>query len=76
MSFLSYKETRPWADAMKYVLQANRMPPRFMEWDRAPVAGHKGLKLSEIETVVKWVEQGAPAGDPKDAPPPIYVQHG
>jgi mono/diheme cytochrome c family protein len=74
MSFLSYKETRPWAEAMKYVVLANRMPPWFAQRDRAPVAGHDHLKLQEVETIVKWVEQGAPAGDPKDAPPPVYVQ--
>lgn len=74
MSFLTYKETRPWAEAMKYVVLANRMPPWFAQGDRTLVAGHDRIKLQEVETIVKWVEQGAPAGDPKDAPPPVYVQ--
>lgn len=75
MSFLTYKETRPWAEAMKYVVLGNRMPPWFAQRDRAPVAGHDRLTLPEVETIVKWVEQGAPPGDLKDAPPPAYPQH-
>ena len=74
MSFLTYKETRPWAEAMKYVVLANRMPPWFAQRDRAPVGGHDRLKWQEIETIVNWVEQAAPPGDPKDSPPPLYMQ--
>ena len=77
MSFLTYRETRPWAEAMKYVVMAKRMPPWFSETQFAPVSGgHRNLKLTEIDTIVRWVEQGAVAGDPKDAPPPAYLQEG
>lgn len=74
MSFLSYKETRPWAEAMKYMVLAKKMPPWFSEKQYVPSANHGRLNLSEIETIVRWVDQGAPAGDPKDAPPPAYLQ--
>ena len=30
----------------------------------------RSLTDAEIETIVKWVDAGAPQGDPKDMPPP------
>ena len=74
MSFLTYKETRPWAEAMKYVVMAKRMPPWFGQSEFVPTADHAKLKLDEVDTIVRWVDQGAPAGNPKDAPPPVYSQ--
>ena len=74
MSLMTYKETRPWAEAMKYVVTSKQMPPWFAERPYTPTADHSALKLTEIETIVRWVEQEAPAGDPKDAPPPVYLQ--
>jgi hypothetical protein len=34
------------------------------------------LSDRETETIVRWVENGALAGDPKDAPPPLYEDLG
>jgi hypothetical protein len=76
ISLLSYKETRPWADAIKYVLLAKQMPPWFRERQYLPTTSHDQLKLSEIDTIVRWVDEGAPEGDPKDSPPPAYPQQG
>jgi len=74
MSFMTYRETRPWAEAIKYVVAAKQMPPWFGERPFVPTKDHGSLKTNEIETLMRWVELGAPAGDPKDAPPPIYFQ--
>ena len=77
MSFLSYRETRPWAEAIKYVVVSKEMPPWLAERQFVPTAaGHGRLTLRDIETIVRWVEEGALAGDPKDAPPPAYLQEG
>jgi hypothetical protein len=32
------------------------------------------MSLNDVETLVLWVEQGALAGDAKDAPPPAYFE--
>lgn len=74
MSFMTYRETRPWAEAMKYMVLARQMPPWFGERPYVPVADHSAVTRAETETIVRWVELGAPAGDPKDAPPPMYFQ--
>jgi hypothetical protein len=36
----------------------------------------RSLKPSEIETIAKWADSGAPEGDPKDAPPAVQWADG
>lgn len=75
ISFMTYKETRPWAEAMKYIVLAKQMPPWFAERPYVPTAAaHQSLTPGEVETIVRWADSGAPAGDPRDAPPPVYFQ--
>jgi hypothetical protein len=76
MSFLSYKETRPWASAIKSAVLTNKMPPWFAD----PAVGHfsneRRLTASERATLVAWVESGAPEGDDKDRPAPVEFADG
>ncbi|MBZ5608648.1 MAG: cytochrome c [Acidobacteriia bacterium] len=77
MSFLDYASTRPWAKAIKTAVQVKKMPPWFAE----PGASHKfandrSLSDADRNTLVAWVDAGAPAGDPKDAPKPIAFLEG
>jgi hypothetical protein len=71
MSFLTYENSRPWAKAMKAAVLGKKMPP----WNADPSVGHfvndRSLKQGEIDTIAKWADAGAPAGDPKDAPAAI-----
>ena len=71
MSFLSYKEARPWAKAIKAAVATRKMPP----WSADPDYGHftndRSLKQSDIDTIVKWADSGAAEGNPNDAPAPI-----
>ena len=71
VSFISYRQTRPWADAIKYEVLAAKMPL----WSGG-VLDHRGhpLSMREIDTLVRWVDEGAIAGDPKEAPPPVYFE--
>ncbi|HLI86834.1 MAG TPA: hypothetical protein VKV17_23205 [Bryobacteraceae bacterium] len=72
MSLVTYEETRPWAKAIKARVVARQMPP----WHIDPTVGVQKFKndmsLSEdqIRRIAQWVDEGAPAGDPKDMPPP------
>jgi hypothetical protein len=70
ISFLSYNETRPWAEAIKLTVLRREMPPWFLETPFGATPDQFQLKFREIDTILRWVEQGVPAGDPKDAPPP------
>ena len=70
MSFMSYQETRPWARAIAHKVEAREMPPWYAEAPRGVFSNERLLTDAEIETVLSWVEAGAPAGDRADAPAP------
>jgi hypothetical protein len=74
MSFGNYKEVRPWAKAIKEAIALKKMPPWFAD----PQVGHfkndTSLSKAEADTIIAWVDAGAPEGDPKDAlAPKQYV---
>src|SRR5438477_10787762 len=72
MSLLTYQEVRPWARAIKQRVVDREMPP----WGIDPHVGIQrfkndpSLRGDEIDTIVKWVDAGAPMGNPADAPKP------
>jgi hypothetical protein len=72
MSLVTYEEARPWARAIKERVIKRQMPP----WHIDKTVGiqefenDRSLSDSQIETIVRWVDAGAPKGDPKDMPPP------
>jgi hypothetical protein len=72
MSLITFQDTRPWARSMKQRVMTRQMPP----WHIDPSVGvHEfkndmSLTDSQIDTIVRWVDAGAPEGDPKDMPPP------
>ncbi|MGH2400049.1 MAG: c-type cytochrome, partial [bacterium] len=75
-SMLTYRDTRPWAKAIKLAVSSRAMPPWFAD----PRYGHfnndRSLKQAEIDTIVAWVDSGAQEGDPAAAPPPIEWPEG
>src|SRR5713101_3738413 len=66
MSLLSYKETRPWAKAIKTAVTTRKMPPWFADPQYGHFTNDRSLKQSEMDTLVKWVDSGSAEGDPKD----------
>ncbi|MEW6323421.1 MAG: hypothetical protein AB1635_20310 [Acidobacteriota bacterium] len=70
MSLTTWNEARPWARAIRARVADHTMPP----WDIDPSVGIQKFKndrsLSEAErdTILRWVDAGAPQGDPKDMP--------
>ncbi|HYR86079.1 MAG TPA: thiol-disulfide isomerase, partial [Terriglobia bacterium] len=71
MSFLDYKSARPWAKAMKVAVTTRKMPPWFADHRYGRFENDRTLAQSDIDTIMKWADAGAPEGDSKDAPPPI-----
>ncbi|MGD9723928.1 MAG: redoxin domain-containing protein [Pirellulales bacterium] len=65
----NYEEAVGWADMIREVVNDRRMPP----WHADPKVGHfsNDARLSDADLALinKWVENGAPQGDPKDLPP-------
>ena len=68
MSFMTYKETRPWAKAIKSAVLSKKMPPWFMETGH--FANERKLNDQEISTIIRWVDTGSSEGDAKDKPAP------
>src|SRR5438093_3283259 len=76
MSFLTYKETRPWAKSIKQAVLKGKMPPWFAEPGHRALANERRLTRGEIDTLVTWADNGAPEGDPKGAPAPVTFASG
>jgi hypothetical protein len=75
MPFLTYAETRPWAKAIREAILLKKMPPWFAEPGYGPFSNDRSLSQEEIDTVVKWVDGGAPEGNKGDAlPEPPWVE--
>jgi hypothetical protein len=69
MAFTSYKETRPWAKAIKSAVVARKMPVWLADPAHGAFANDRRLSDQEIATIAAWVDAGAPEGDPKLTPP-------
>jgi hypothetical protein len=76
MSFLTYESVRPWAKAIKVATSTRKMPPWFADPNYGHISNDRSLKQAEIEQIAKWVDAGAPEGDPKDAPQQIKWAEG
>ena len=72
MSLITYEETRPWAKSIKLRVMTRQMPPWHIDKTVGVREFKNDMSLSDeqIATVVRWVDAGAPQGDPKDMPPP------
>ena len=71
MSFMDYQETRPWARSIARKVESREMPPWFASAPKGVFENERGLTEAEIDTIVRWVDAGAPAGDAADAPPAV-----
>ncbi len=69
MSLLSYAEARPWAKSIRKTVTERSMPPWFADPAHGEFLEDPRLSDEDIETITRWVEAGAPAGDLAKAPP-------
>src|ERR1700755_784194 len=69
-SLLTYEQARPWAKAIKYAVLEKKMPPWFADPQFGKFSNNASLSQSEINTLVAWVDAGAPLGEPADMPAP------
>ena len=68
MSLMSYEEARPWAKSIKAQIATGKMPPWHATEPRGTFSNDRRLTDQEKETLVAWVDHGAPKGNPKDLP--------
>lgn len=72
MSLLTYKDARPWARSIAAAVRTGTMPP----WHADPAIGEfrneRRLSDAQKATILRWVEAGAPEGDPRDLSDDVY----
>ena len=69
-SLLTYKQARGWADMIREVVADDTMPPWHAEAPRGHFLNDRRLDDEQKKTLLAWVDQGCPEGDPKDGPAP------
>lgn len=70
LSLLTYEEAAPQAALIAAAVTSRRMPPWLPASGYVAFAGERRLSDGEMDVIRRWVEQGAPRGDPADLPPP------
>jgi hypothetical protein len=72
MALLTYEDARPWGRSIKQKVATREMPPWFIDKNVGiqHFSNDRSLTDDEIATIVKWVDEGAPQGNPADMPPP------
>lgn len=72
MSLITFEEARPWARSIKQRVATHQMPPWHIDRSVGVQKFKNDMSLTDeqVNTIVSWVDGGAPQGDPKDLPPP------
>ena len=80
MSLITFQEARPWARSIKERVATRQMPPWHIDRSVGVQKFKNDMSLTDeqVDTIVRWVDAGAPQGDPKDlpAPKPITADNG
>lgn len=72
---LSYRDAADRAELIRYVTGTRYMPPWPADPGYRHFVGEHVLTPEQIALIGRWVEQGAPEGDPRRAPkPPSFPQ--
>jgi tetratricopeptide (TPR) repeat protein len=69
-SVLDYAAVRRNARAIASAVQRRAMPPWLPESGHEQFVGERRLSDAQIALITKWVESGAPEGNPADVPKP------
>jgi peroxiredoxin len=65
-----YQHAYGWAEMIREVVEQERMPPWFAAGERGHFRNDARLTLDEKKTLLAWIDDGCPQGDPKDLPTP------
>ncbi len=76
MSLLTYQDARPWAKSIKSAVVSQKMPPWFADPKYGHFSNDRRLSAADVNTLVSWVDAGAPEGDPKDRLPALKFEDG
>ena len=69
MSLMSYEEVRPWAKSVRLKVANREMPPWGADSRYGKFKDDRSLTPEQVDTIVHWVDAGAPKGNDADLPP-------
>jgi hypothetical protein len=78
MSLVTYEDARPWVKSIAQRVGTRQMPP----WNIDKTVGiqkfknDRSLSDDQIGTILAWIGNGAPKGDPTDMPAPMTWPEG
>lgn len=78
MSLVTYEDVRPWVRSIKNRIVSREMPPWHLDKSVGiqRFINDRSLSDRELDTIVKWIDAGAPRGNVKDMPPPRQWPNG
>jgi hypothetical protein len=76
MPLVTYREARPWAKAIRAAVLTGMMPPWHADPHYGKFSNDLSLSQAEKETIVAWIDGGAPEGKLADAPKPLVFADG
>ena len=73
MSLVTFEEVRPWARSIRTKVVERSMPPWHIDKTVGIQQFQNDISLSnaEIDTIVRWVDEGAARGNLSDMPTPV-----
>jgi hypothetical protein len=75
-SLMTYETAQPWASNIKLMTSTRRMPPWKPTSGCGEFAEARVLSQEDIDTIARWVDAGAPEGNPADLPTPLNFDSG
>src|SRR3954464_5755508 len=71
MSFLTYKDVRPWTKSSPQAISVKKMPPWPADPHFAKFKKDRSLPQKDIDRMSAWIAAGAPEGKWSDPPKPM-----
>ena len=71
MPLVTYEDAKAWGEMIREVVLDKRMPPWYADPRYGKFSNDTSLEEKEIDTIVRWIDGGAPEGDSKDLPAAI-----
>src|SRR5262249_16686833 len=69
MPLITYDDASSWAESIRLALQGGRMAPWHADPHFGKFLNDRHLADADKQTLLAWIDQGCPQGDPKDLPP-------
>jgi hypothetical protein len=76
MPLLTFAQTRPWAKAIRSAVLSGKMPPWQADSHYGKFSNDPSLAPGDRDTLISWIEAGAPEGNAADSPKPRIFADG